>query len=161
MFYHMVPKVGFHLFQGVPLHQADILSGDKRNNRLSFPSVPAHRGMKSLHQTSSPPRRQMFLQRGFCTSLWAMNRLSVCHDNRLPITKAVRLSKAIKWWNKIVCSGISKCVSAHICCGWAHGKMVMFIEEHDYQGFISILVLLKTNCAEFLYFSVVCFLFLL
>lgn len=132
-------KVGSILSRGsllASLHQADRLFGEKRNSRLSFPLLLAFGVVGSFHQKSSTSCLQMFLQKVvffFCASLWAMNRLSVCHDNQLPITKAVKLSKAIKWWSKIVCCRISQCVSAHIRMGMNTRRNVLmwsFIREH-------------------------------
>lgn len=81
---------------------------------------------KNLHQKSFKSCLQMFFfSERFCKSLWAMNRLGVCHDNQLPITKAVRLSKAIKWWNNIVCCRISQCVSASYTYVGEHSKLFL------------------------------------
>ncbi len=116
-------KVGFILFQGVSLHQADRLLGERRHKGSLFPSVLACGVVESFQQKSSTSCLQMILQRGFCTTLWAMNRPSVCHDNQLPITKAVRLHKAIKWWNKMVCCRILTCT-----CGWTRRKTELYID---------------------------------
>lgn len=83
--------------------------------------ILSFRVVESFHQKSCIACLQMFLQgRGGCTSPRAMNRLSVCHDNQLPITKGVRLSKAIKWWNQIVYCRNSASSHAH-----AHTRMFL------------------------------------